>query len=45
VSEITVVGSFFMITTQAVLKGLYADLSKVRICRGGKENEKKYHTN
>ncbi|WP_346898744.1 hypothetical protein [Clostridium sp. UBA7503] len=30
-SEITVVGSFFMITTQAVLKGLDADLSKVTI--------------
>ena len=34
-----------MITTQAALKELDADLSKVTILRGGKENEKKYHTN
>jgi hypothetical protein len=34
-----------MITTQAALKGLDADLSKVLYCRGGKENEKKCDTN
>jgi hypothetical protein len=34
-----------MITTKAALKGLDADLVRLVYCRGGKENEKKYHTN